>query len=560
MLTHLTVKNLAIVDELELSFTPGMHAITGETGAGKSIIIDALSIALGERAFVDHIRAGQTQAEVTASFNISNIAAVQELLIQQELPAEECVIRRIINTDGRSRAYINGCAVSVQQIKTLAPYLVHIHSQHQHHALLDSEYQRQLLDEYAEHTELLLEVKRLYHEWLAIKQQIQLLTDGQKQADKLALLNYQLQELESLSIQVDEVKILNQKHTELAQADELLATCQRISATISGDTEIETDKNNLLDQLHNIATQLNNIGKITPQLMPSMELIKQAIINLTEANAELSSYIEKLDLDPQQLLLVEQRLTNIHAIARKLKVTPEFLHQHYLELCKQHQTLISATAQLETLQQQLQVVAQNYMLVAEKLSSSRNSAGTRLAAAVIERLKSLEMPNAKFIVHYEKNKHKDLTPYGNESINFMVCTNPGQSLGPLKKIASGGELSRISLAIQVITAQKISIPTLILDEVDVGISGKTAATVGALIRELSCNAQILCITHLAQVAAQAHSHFKVQKTQSTETTCTQIINLSPKERATELARLIGGINLTAEALAHAQQLLESVNT
>lgn len=557
MLTQLIVKNLAIVAELELNFTQGMLVITGETGAGKSIIIDALSIALGERAFAEQIRASHTQAEVIASFDISKLPQVQKLLQAQDLPSEECVIRRIINTDGRSRAYINGVSVAVQQIKAIAPHLVHIHSQHQHHALLESDYQGQLLDVYAEHDGLLEDVAAIYKQWHDTKQKIEDLTELQQQADRLTLLNYQIQELEALNIQPNELHSLEQKHAQLAKGQELVSTCQNICSILADNSQ--SDSNTILDQLHNAITLLTPLAKITPNLSPCVDMLKQAVIQVQEANSELQNFYTKLDLDPAQLDIIERRLSNIHTLARKLKVTPELLDQHLTELCAQRDNLSQASAHLEELQQTLQRLVTEYKEAADKLSASRKVAAQKLTQEISARIKNLEMPNANFVINLEPLKHTNPSPRGNEQINFMVTTNPGQPLGLLKKVASGGELSRISLAIQVITAQQMATPTLILDEVDVGISGKTAATVGALMRELGANAQILCITHLPQVASQGNNHFKVEKIQTSQDTITKITPLNRTQRVQELARLLGGITVTPEALANAEKLMEDMS-
>lgn len=556
MLMQLTVKNLAIVAELELNFSNGMHVITGETGAGKSIIIDALSLVLGERASAEQIRANQTQAEVTASFDIRGLPAVQAILETQELSSEECIIRRIISNDGRSRAYINGQSVSASQIKAIAPFLVHIHSQHQHHALLESDYQRQLLDVYADHPMLLANVQYIYEEWLNTKHAILELTEIQQQADRLTLLNYQIQELETLNLQPNEMQTLEQKHTQLAKSEELIATCQNVCTLLADSSQ--GDANSILDQLHTAYNQIVSIQKFAPAVVTSADLIKQAIIQVEEANSELHSYFDKLDLDPEQLVTIEQRLSTIHALARKLKVSPEFLTDHLHELRKQRDNLTSSTEKLDQLQQKLRGLEADYQVAAQKLSASRNIAANKLSKLIVDRIKHLEMPNAKFDIQAETLKHGNPAPYGNEAIHFMVTTNPGQPLGFLKKIASGGELSRISLAIQVITAEQMATPTLILDEVDVGISGKTAATVGSLMRELGANAQIICITHLPQVAAQGHHHFKVEKIQTNQDTTTKIIPLNRDERVQELARLLGGVHITPEAIANAEQLIDTV--
>ncbi len=553
MLLQINVKNLAIVEQLELNFANGMHVITGETGAGKSIIIDALSIALGERAFAEQIRAPFTQAEVTACFDISKLPAVQNILRTQEVPCDECVIRRIISSDGRSRAYINGCSVAVQQIKELAPHLVQIHSQHQHHALLNSDYQRELLDAYAEHGALSATVYSLYAQWHTIKQQIQQLSDAQQQTDKLNLLNYQLQELTNLNLQANELTQLTQKHTQLAKGEELLANCHTINSLLSGDEANQTP--GMLEQLHTAFNQLQSMSKIAPVLHNNAELLQQAIIQLQEASDGLQAYIDQLDLDPAQLAGVEERLSAIHALARKLRIAPEMLHDHYEQLSAQRNDLLQATEKLEQLNAQLKTIEAAYTQAAEQLTLSRTQAGQRLAKQIIAKLKTLEMPNAIFSVQLDPLKNNQPSAHGNESVHFMVTTNPGQPVGLLKKVASGGELSRVSLAIQVITAQKMATPTLILDEVDVGISGKTAAIVGNLMRELAQNAQIICITHLPQVAAHGHLHFKVQKVQTKQSTSTKIFQLNAMARVEELATLMGGAKITQEALAHAQQLL-----
>lgn len=547
MLTQLTVKNLTIVTELELQFAQGMHAITGETGAGKSILIDALSIALGERASAEQIRAGEAQAEVTACFDITNLPMVQTLVDNPE----ECIIRRIINTDGRSRAYVNGVSVSAQQLKELAPHLVQIHSQHQHHALLHSDFQRKLLDVYAGHDVLLTSVQKLYLEWLATKRSIEHLSNMQQQADKLNLLNYQLQELDILNLQLNEIADLDQQHKRLCKAEEILQTCQEVTTWLTDDAA-------LLDQLHIHITKLTTLQKIAPQLTTGIELLQQATINIQEAEQSLNTYFTTLDLDPNQLQHIEQRLSAIHTLARKLRIDPQQLHIQRQVLTTERDQLASAAENLERLQQQLLTTQTAYLKVAEQLTTSRTQAATKLTKEVMARLHSLAMPQAKFAITIEPNKQTTPTMDGMDTVNFLVTTNPGQPLGLLKKVASGGELSRISLAIQVITAQRMATPTLILDEVDVGISGKTAATVGQLMRELGARAQIICITHLPQVASQGHIHFKVEKHQSAQDTKTTITLLKHPQRVEELARLLGGISVTPEALANAERLLETV--
>lgn len=545
MLTRLNVKNLAIAEELEIDFSAGMHVITGETGAGKSIIIDALGLILGDRAASEMIRAGSDQAEIIASFDISKLPRVQTLI---DDPCA-CIIRRVINNDGRSKAYINGASASVQQLKSLAPHLVQMHSQHQHHALLQSDFQRQMLDEYADHHVLQNTVAELFHKWSNTKQEIAKLASLQQSADRLDLLSYQLQELETINLQANEIESLNKKHKELAKATDIVENCNMAVEELTADAGI-------IDQLHNLLSKLQPFTSTAEKLGPPMQMLRDAIINLQEGSQELSHFANKLDLDADQLQQVEQRLSTIHNLARKLRIDPINLLEHMQTLRTEFMRLSSASQKLTELHITLQEIETQYRHAATELTASRSSSAQKFAKAVIQQLQKLEMPQVKFQIEIETGTQ--LSPAGLDKISFCVSTNPGIPTGPLRKIASGGELSRISLAIQVIGAERMATPTLVMDEVDVGISGKTAATVGALIRELSANAQIICITHLPQVASQAHIHLKVNKIQSTKHTTTKISSLERSERLQELARLLGGNTVTAAALANAESLLTTV--
>lgn len=544
MLTQITIKNLAIVDALELHFDAGMHVITGETGAGKSIIIDALSLALGERTSIEQVRHGHTQAEVTACFDIRKLPPVQALIDNPE----ECVIRRIINVDGKSRAYINGVSVAAQQLKDLAPHLIQIHSQHQHHALLQSDMQRDILDAYANNDRLLAELKSVYDSWQATKREIEKLTSLQQHADKLNLLNYQLQELENLNLQPSEINDLNQQHKQLCNAAEITETCNSVCTQLTGDAS-------LADQLYGHIAKLNALKVHAVGLTPGIELLEQAAISIQEASNTLEDYCTKLDLDQARLQDVEQRLNTIHNLARKLRIDPQHLYDHQQVLSQERDQLAASTENLDRLQLQLMQLQNDYQAVAANLTASRQQAATKLTQEIMQGVHQLELPHAKFVIKCDPVSIATPSAHGMDLINFMITTNPGQPLALLKKVASGGELSRISLAIQTIIAQKMAIPTLILDEVDVGISGKTAATVGSIMRDLGKHAQIVCITHLPQVAAQGHQHFKVEKLQDANSTVSLIKPLSRSERVQELARLLGGLSVTPEAIANAERLL-----
>lgn len=545
MLTQLNVKNLAIAEEITIDFSAGMHVITGETGAGKSIILDALGLVLGDRAASDMIRAGQNQAEITASFDISNLPRVQALIDNEH----ECIIRRIISIDGRSKAYINGISASVQQLKSLSPHLVQMHSQHQHHSLLHNDFQRQMLDEYADHHELQHEVAKLFNKWSSIKQEIAKLESLQQSADRLDLLSYQLQEFDNLDLQENELAILNVKHKQLSKATDIVENCNIATDAVTADAGI-------IDQLHVLIAKLDPFAKDADKILSAIKMLNDAIIQLQEGSQELNDFANQLDLDAEQLQSIEQRLSTIHNLARKLRIDPNNLFEHMQGLRIEHERLSNATLELTELQTQLQTTEEQYMQTAAALTTSRTNAARRFANAVIKRLQTLEMPQVKLLVDIESNIQ--ISPNGVDKISFCVSTNPGLPPAPLKKVASGGELSRISLAIQVIAAERMATPTLVMDEVDVGISGKTAAIVGTLVRELSANAQIICITHLPQVASQAHIHFKVTKTQSKKHTYTQICALERPQRLQELARLLGGTQITPAALANAESLLATV--
>lgn len=552
MLMQLSVKNLAIVTELQLEFTRGMHVITGETGAGKSIIIDALGLALGERASAEQIRPGCQQAEVTACFVIDGLPRVQELLAAQDLPNNECVIRRIISVDGRSRAYLNGHLVALQQIKILAPYLVHIHSQHQHHALLQADYQRELLDAYADNHALLTELKTIYNNWHKLRQELLDKQNAEKNADKLALLEYQLQEIDNLQLQPNELASLELRHKQLAQAETLLGICDRTTNTLKDTADNDSS---IIARIHKLSQELQAMSKVAPQLNNVLLLLQQAAIHLEEAHDEVQNLFSNLELDPQQLHTVEARIGIIHNLARKLRIQSTDLESYHKILLSQQHELRDTQESINRLEQALAQIMQEYRDVAQRLTNARQQAAVTLSAQIIERLKMLELQKAQFSFAVAVESGTQPAPHGDDVINCLISTNPGQPLGPLKKIASGGELSRVSLAIQVITAQRAATPTLIMDEVDVGISGKTAATVGSIMRELSKNAQIIAITHLPQVAANATHHHKVEKIQTEHSTSTSISLLDTNQRIDELARMMGGAEITAEARAHAHKLL-----
>lgn len=554
MLLELAIKNLAIVEQVTLNFASGMNVLTGETGAGKSILLEALNLVLGDRASSSMVRAPHKQAEITAEFVIAKLPLVLQWLETQDLAVEqECIIRRILLADGHSKAYINGNMVTLLQLKQLGELLVNMHSQHQHHALLNTSYQRELLDQYAGHNELLLQVANFFHNWQKLAAEYRQLVTEKNQEDKLQLLNYQLQEIEELALQPGELASIAQEHKKLTKAEDLATSLQKIWQKFEVD-----NSQNLLVELYKILNELKKLQQITNELAPSSLLIEQAIINLEEAKVELRDFSAKFKLEPEKLALIEERLSKIYALARKHNVNAEFFPEHYQTLLAQRNSLVEHRVRLQEIGKQLQLAKEQYLHTAELLHQNRVQAAKELTKQIVQQMQQLAMPHAAFNIDINKNLDKPMLS-GVDEINFLVSTNPGQQLQSLNKIASGGELSRISLAMQMILTNHMQAPVLIFDEVDVGISGATAEIVGKLLRVLGNRTQVLCVTHLPQVAAQGHYHFKVSKQQTTTATTTSIKPLPANERVIELARLLGGSTITKPAIANAEALLASVN-
>lgn len=563
MLTHLVIHRLAVLEHLELSFESGMSVFTGETGAGKSILIDALGLTLGERAESSLIRPGHHSAEVSAFYDIADLPEVQQFLEMHQLHQvsagqNECIIRRTLTDEGRSRAYINGHAVPVQQLKELGEHLITLHSQHQHHALLKPSYQVALLDAYANHPELLAEVSSAYRQLQTAEKEYQQLLSLQTQTEKLALLEYQLQELEELNLALNEFKLLEVEHKQLSHAEQFGLECSNILAALEQDNQDEArahTQTNILAILHHNIAKLKSLSTSlqTDKLKNCVELLNTAAIALEEGVSELTHFKESISNDPARLAVVDERLSQIFNLARKHRVNPESLNEHKETLTEEALKLKHLNESLQGMEEKIRVLKQQYDVSAAHLSECRKKASLTLTSKILERIRHLDMPNSQFEVRMLPTTNR--SELGADDIEFMVSLNPGHPLQPLRKIASGGELSRISLAIQVITAEKMTIPTLIFDEVDVGVSGKTAEIVGKLLRSLGQRTQVLCVTHLPQVAAQGHHHYKVEKQQTDSMTTTQIKNLNAKEKVSEIARLLGGIQITENTMKYAKEML-----
>lgn len=551
MLTQLRIRDFAIVEDLELELATGMSAVTGETGAGKSILVDAIGLLLGDRADNGVIRHGAERADLTAIFDLSALPAARAWLAERDLEQDgDCQLRRVIARNGRSRCYINGASQPTQSLRDLGERLVDIHGQHEHQSLLRREAQRQLLDDYAGHQPLVAELDGHYQTWSRLRRELRDLRQASSERDaRLDILRYHLRELAALNLAEGEVAELESEQRRLANSSQLLDTGQQILNWLTESEEIC-----VADRLEQSRRELEGLSRLDARLTPIGEMLNIALIQAQEASSELRNYVQVLDLDPDHLARVEQRLAAAHQLARKHRIAAEELPGLQQRFAAELDALEHSETRLEDLQQAAKTARAAYQHCAELLSAQRAAAAQELGERVSAALAGLGMPGGRFAIHLERLEQP--TPAGLEAVEFQVSANPGQPLRPLAKVASGGELSRISLAIQVITAHAAHIPTLIFDEVDTGIGGGVAEVVGQQLRSLGRERQVLCVTHLPQVAAQAHQHFKVEKQTDGATTHTQVALLHTEARVREVARMLGGIELTANTLAHAQEMVD----
>lgn len=554
MLTTLCIEQFAIVHQLELDFTQGMTAFTGETGAGKSIMIDALMLALGGRADASVIRPGQEKCDITAGFYVHQDSEPAQWLAEQDIACDEgeIYLRRVIYVEGRSKSYINGQPFPLQKIKELSEKLVHIHGQHQHQALMQHATHRQQLDQYAKNQTLLDEVARLYKQCQKTQQEIELLQSQEQAADRIELLSFQIEELLALDVQEQEIDALYQEHQMLHHAKEYLQHSQLVDALLNAE-----DEPNICTSLNQILQLIHQLPQEHAQIKNTYELINGALIQCEEAIAEMQQFAERVHLDPQRLQQIEARMSAIHQLARKYHIDSSQLPSHTQQLQKELASLQDSEGKLANLQQQYQHMVATYELAALKLRAVRQVQAVKLAQEITDSIQKLGMP--KGWVEIELSVLDKMHVHGLDKVEYKVCTNPGMQPDSLSKIASGGELSRIGLAIQMITAQQGSTPTLLFDEVDVGIGGATAALVGQMLRKLGERLQVFCVTHQPQVAACAHNHFMVEKQSDSTQTFTRISLLQPAEKIDEIARMLGGLKVTEQTRSHAQELLLQSN-
>ena len=554
MLKHLSIRDFVIVDQMALDFMPGFTVLTGETGAGKSILIDALTLALGERGDASQIRLGCERAEINVTFEIGNLPDLIHWLNANDLQGDAgiCLMRRIIDANGRSRSYINGHTVTLQQLRIAGEYLVSIHSQHAHQSLLQKDAQRELLDAFSGCGDLAHAVKLAYHDWQDCYQQ-RMATEQRAAAslEKREQLEWQLRELSALNFSPAEWQTLQVDHSRLSHVASLLEAAESSIATLSENEAA------VLTQINSVHSQLQNLLEYDDQLRTIIDLLDAAQIQLQEGIYELKHYRQQLDLDPQVLQAIEQRLSAIHVTARKFRVTPEELPQLLEAITHQLETLDSDSdiGHLKTLETAAQT---HYLKQAKVLSLARQKASETLSQQVSASMQTIAMPGGRFSIALTPLEQGNAN--GLEQIEFQVAAHEGIPLRPLAKVASGGELSRISLAIQVITSKVGTVPTLIFDEVDVGIGGQVAEIVGKLLRKLGKERQVLCITHLPQVAATGDQQWQVVKSADnaeSRQVLSKITILNQQDRVEEIARMLGGVKITDATRKHAAEMLQS---
>lgn len=553
MLSHLTIHNFALVDHLELDLAPGMTVVTGETGAGKSIMLDALALTLGNRADAGSVGLHGDKTEIFASFDISRNQDARAWLRSRELATDddECILRRVITKEGRSRAFVNGAPCTLADLKALGDTLADIHSQHEHQSLLKRDTHRKLLDEFAGASSLADEVKKLQAEHEQTRLRLAgIRSSTEEQTARAQLLSYQLDEIEQLGLGRDEEATLADEQKKLANGETILDACQSALLLCEGD-----DNNAAIEQVSHSIQLLGNLDQL--ELKPVVELLISAKIQLEEAMTDLQRFSADFDINPARLREVEDRLSAIYELARKHRIQPGHIDGLRTDIQAELDTLQNIDTEAETLEAALVELESAYLTNARTLSSKREKSAKKIEKAVTEQLGNLGMSGAVFAVQLSPQPQDRLSANGLEDIEFLISTNPGQTPRSLNKIASGGELSRISLAIQVITADTSRVPSLVFDEVDVGIGGGVAEVVGTLLRKLGKKAQIVCVTHLAQVAAQGHQHLTVEKSSNGKHATSLVKQLDDAARVKEIARMLGGLDMTEHSIAHAEEMYQS---
>lgn len=555
MLIHIAITNLATIEQVELDFAKGTSVITGETGAGKSILIDAIELALGKRAG-DVVRQNKDKADISLTFDISALDDLKNWLNGHEFSSEtnECIIRRTIHRDGKTRSYINGIPTTLQFVREAQEFLINIHGQHENQVLFKTDKQRLMLDNYGHNYTLASQVNELYFTWQKLSEKIINLKANKNAADaQNDFLRFQLKELQELNVQPDEYLQLEKEHKQLANSDELLTNLQLAAQLLT-----QNESQNASDLLNKVINALEKIQDVDSKIPGWLENLRNALMIAQDTENELQHYLENIDLDPERLQWIENRIGTLIAIARKYKINPEEILALQDRISDQLSESDSSDERIAELEKELAQQQEKYLSAARDLSAKRERAAKKLSKEITTIIHELALPHGKFHVNLIPNADNTFAPYGLEKVSFEISTNPGMPLQPLTKVASGGELSRISLAIHMATAGQFTIPTLIFDEVDVGISGGVAEIVGKLLRKLGATLQLVCITHSPQVAAQGHHHLLVEKFHEKNLTFSHARFLNEKEKIQELARLLGGVEITKKTIARAKEMREEV--
>lgn len=552
MLLNLQVRDFAIIDRIDIEFEAGMTVLTGETGAGKSILVDALGLVLGERGSAQLVRDGAKRAEFAAEFDVSGVAPAIAWLEEQSLDQDdECLLRRVINSEGRSRAFINGNSVPLSQLKSLGELLLDIHGQHFHQSLGRRSVQRDLLDFFGGLLEKRATTELSFATWKSVADRLQQLTEAETdRASRLDLLSFQLQELDSLALGPDELDELRSERQKLQNSGRL---AEGVSSAMQ--SLFENDAGNANSLVADALRAVESLLDYDESLAPVLELLNSAGIQVTEAADSLRRYNDSIDMDPRRRDWVEERLDSIQSIARKHRVAPEDLHAQAERLRQEHDLLSHAEERGRELERQAEATKVEFLKRAKALSNGRRKASRSFAAAVTEAMKGLGMPGGVFEVSLTALDESAARSWGLDEIDFLISANPGQPTQPLARIASGGELSRMSLAIQVIASDGSAIPTMVFDEIDSGVGGGVAEMVGRRLQELGASRQVLCVTHLPQVASLADRHFRISKVSDGKSTRTRLHVLDKDERVEELARMLGGVEITRKTLEHAAEML-----
>lgn len=554
MLLQLTIQNFAIVKSLDIDWQKGMTTITGETGAGKSIAIDALGLCLGDRATTNVVRPSAKKADLAATFCVQHNPLAKTWLNNQELTLDdECILRRVISAEGRSKAYINGSQVPLAQLKELGQLLINIHGQHDHQLIVKQTEQRRMLDDYADHQELLDQVKHYFQSYRQLTTELETLSQSKQQREaQQQLLQYQVSELDEFALQAGEFETLESDYKRQSHSQHILSETLQSLHLLSDNEQF-----NITASLQKCHDSITGLANYDPELSDIGKILNEALIQLEEASQDLRHYHDKLELDPEQFSHIEERYSMAIQLAKKHQIAPESLASFHSELTSELSSISGDETRLTQLIEEIEHAKHAYINAAEVLSSSRQKAAAKLSKQISTSMHELNMPHGVFEIAVIQNDLDKPSLLGGDDVCFNVSLNPGQQPEAMHKVASGGELSRISLAMQVILASKVISPTLIFDEVDVGISGPTAAMVGAKLQQLAKNTQVICVTHLPQVASKGHQQLFVAKLTDGEHTETRVTELTEQARVKEIARLLAGNTITEHSMANAQELLAS---